>query len=159
MSIKETCIVLGDFTAQSAEEISLSKGETIVVIERYADGWTRVQAADGTQGLSPDSFLESAGGKSNGIMNGSINGHSAADQSPPTPPPLPTGPRPVTRGGMATRGGPPVRGVAARGGRGTAVVASNSSGALARTPGVVRPGSQAVPIPAPGSAAAAAAAG
>ncbi|XP_013067658.1 cytoplasmic protein NCK2-like [Biomphalaria glabrata] len=52
------------YTAQRADEISLSKGERIMVIEKSSDGWWRGRKDDGSVGWFPSNYVEevSSGG-------------------------------------------------------------------------------------------------
>ncbi|GFO42236.1 cytoplasmic protein nck2 [Plakobranchus ocellatus] len=57
------------YTAQRPDEISLSKGERIMVIERSSDGWWRGRKDDGNVGWFPSNYVEevtaATGGNSN----------------------------------------------------------------------------------------------
>ncbi|XP_059164132.1 cytoplasmic protein NCK2-like [Physella acuta] len=56
------------YTAQRGDEISLSKGERIMVIEKSSDGWWRGRKDDGSVGWFPSNYVEevssSGGGNS-----------------------------------------------------------------------------------------------
>ncbi|BFZ06131.1 hypothetical protein BsWGS_09170 [Bradybaena similaris] len=56
------------YTADRVDEISLSKGERIIVIEKSSDGWWRGRKDDGSVGWFPSNYVEessSSGGSSN----------------------------------------------------------------------------------------------
>lgn len=61
------------YTAQRADEISLSKGERIMVIEKSSDGWWRGRKDDGSVGWFPSNYVEEVS---------SLGGSSAQDNSP-----------------------------------------------------------------------------
>ncbi|GFR95992.1 cytoplasmic protein NCK2 [Elysia marginata] len=72
------------YTAQRADEISLSKGETIMVIERSSDGWWRGRKDDGSVGWFPSNYVEQLGAASGGNSNNDGSGgnliyYTAAD--------------------------------------------------------------------------------
>ena len=48
------------FGATGPDQLSVRKGERVVVVERFSDGWTKVRLAEtspGGEGLVPDSYL------------------------------------------------------------------------------------------------------
>lgn len=55
------------YTAQRADEISLSKGERIMVIEKSSDGWWRGRKDDGSVGWFPSNYVEEV--NSSGVSN------------------------------------------------------------------------------------------
>ncbi|KAK6541237.1 class II myosin [Orbilia ellipsospora] len=65
---------LYDFAGQSVNELSLVKGEVLVIIQKEGNGWWLVKKADDTQGWAPSAYLK---------------GEEAAKPAPPPPPPPP----------------------------------------------------------------------
>ncbi|ESO85917.1 hypothetical protein LOTGIDRAFT_130110, partial [Lottia gigantea] len=54
--IYEPATVKYMYTAQRTDEMSLMKGETIVVVEKSSDGWWKGQKDDGTVGWFPSNY-------------------------------------------------------------------------------------------------------
>lgn len=54
------------YTAQRGDEISLSKGERIMVIEKSSDGWWRGRKDDGSVGWFPSNYVEEVGSSGGG---------------------------------------------------------------------------------------------
>ncbi|RUS91077.1 hypothetical protein EGW08_001205 [Elysia chlorotica] len=71
------------YTAQRADEISLSKGERIMVIERSSDGWWRGRKDDGSVGWFPSNYVEevtaATGANSNSEGGGNLIYYTAAE--------------------------------------------------------------------------------
>ena len=72
------------YTAQRPDEISLSKGERIMVIERSSDGWWRGRKDDGSVGWFPSNYVEevtvaTGGGNSNNEGGGNLIYYTAAE--------------------------------------------------------------------------------
>lgn len=54
----ERCVVLYDFTADGEDEMSVSEGETLFVLERDTDEWWKCRNANGDEGVVPANYLE-----------------------------------------------------------------------------------------------------
>ncbi|EGX49579.1 class II myosin, variant 2 [Orbilia oligospora] len=63
---------LYDFAGQSANELTLTKGEILIILQKEGNGWWLAKKADDTQGWAPSAYLKE---------------EEAAKPPPPPPPP------------------------------------------------------------------------
>jgi hypothetical protein len=98
--VGDTLMVIHDFQARSSDELSLSKGDRVELVERddeFGDGWfLGKHLANGNTGLFPEVYTRPA------PKLASTSGHNPANQLPavseakqePTPPSIETEPKP-----------------------------------------------------------------
>lgn len=74
---EETCVVLYDFEAGGDDELTVSEGENLTVVEKENDEWWLVRNSRGQEGVVPAQYVEIAEG---GIAAASPaqNGHAQA---------------------------------------------------------------------------------
>ncbi|KAG5637779.1 hypothetical protein H0H81_003280 [Sphagnurus paluster] len=58
--IKETGIALYDFTADGEDELSISEGEQLAILERDGDEWWKCRNSKGAEGVVPASYIEAS---------------------------------------------------------------------------------------------------
>ncbi|KAJ7180015.1 hypothetical protein C8R43DRAFT_971374 [Mycena crocata] len=58
---------LYDFTADGEDELSVTEGERLLILERDGDEWWKCRNAKGREGVVPASYLEAASGSGGGI--------------------------------------------------------------------------------------------
>ena len=51
-------VVLYDFTADGADELTVAEGEDLIVLERDSDDWWKVRNSKGREGVVPASYVE-----------------------------------------------------------------------------------------------------
>ena len=51
-------MVLYDFTADGDDELTVTEGEDLIVLERDSDDWWKVRSSKGREGVVPASYVE-----------------------------------------------------------------------------------------------------
>lgn len=69
------------YTAQRADEISLVRGESVLVIEKSNDGWWRGRKDDGSVGWFPSNYVEELGSSNTGTTGDGANNHHQQDSN------------------------------------------------------------------------------
>ncbi|TFK75940.1 hypothetical protein BDN72DRAFT_831371 [Pluteus cervinus] len=78
---EDIALALYDFTADGEDELSITEGERLVILERDGDEWWKCRNSDGAEGVVPASYLD-------------VSGQRDASRESPEPEPQPE-PEPV----------------------------------------------------------------
>lgn len=54
----DAAVVLYDFTADGDDELTVTEGEDLVVLEKDSDDWWKVRNSKGREGVVPASYVE-----------------------------------------------------------------------------------------------------
>jgi actin cytoskeleton-regulatory complex protein SLA1 len=55
---QEIGTALYDFTADGDDELSISEGEQLIILERHGDEWWKCRNSEGVEGVVPGSYIE-----------------------------------------------------------------------------------------------------